>query len=126
MALPTFTIIELPAMAEKETYPPVGFFVAESEPILRIWETFLKNNPPSDPRINNGKLHPTHLLDHSKLKYRVKKGENIIFKDSNTGRVFGMVWQDVVGDEEVVKALSSTIIEHLNHTTISLRVTFLL
>ncbi len=111
----------------RQPYPPGKRYIADSEAIRDHWENFMKENPIAEPRqddgIKNGyRRYPIHLLDRSKLKYEVKDGEAVIFRDADNGEVVGFVSTYVFPDEEVLKVLNGTLTTHLNLTLRSVRV----
>jgi hypothetical protein len=97
-----------------EPYPPIDFFVAESEEIRGIWEEHLKTSPLSDPRYRDDKRPPVMMLDQAKLAYDVADGECVLFVDKITKDVIGFVVQELVGDEELVANFNGSVFDHLN------------
>lgn len=108
-------------------YPPVHHNMVDTPKAEAIWKPFLAQTPLSDPRSNKdngGKHYPVSLMDKSKAQY-LSTGENVFFRNRETGRLIGGVIENVMdkpGDDKILEVLTAAIIEYCNNTTNTIRV----
>lgn len=115
---PTITTVRVKRLGNKDVYPPVRHFIAESPLEFDLWKKHLELTS----RRRKDENYPIHLLDQSKLQYIVAEGENVDFEDEETGVIIGSVRQKVVNDELTVKGVTFTLTKYLNAAQKSIRV----
>jgi hypothetical protein len=92
-------------------YPPLGYWIYESDAIKNIWEDFLRFGRQPDPRLSR---KPPMMLDVSKLEHDVEANESAIFKDGDD--IVLIVMRDFCKDARVVQWIDNVIKEYVGYT----------
>ncbi|RYO90205.1 hypothetical protein DL762_002814 [Monosporascus cannonballus] len=76
-------VVDLPRL--EEPYPINNFFTAGTPKTKRKWwDACWKERPLADPRYNKGQRRAIINLDKSRLRYVIKQGESVIFRNADT------------------------------------------
>ncbi|KAI5839353.1 hypothetical protein DFP73DRAFT_613890 [Morchella snyderi] len=92
--LERFTIVEVTQF--QTPYPPPSHCVYESEQIHEIWHDHLQLGKPKDKRL---KVPPMLLLEQQYLQLDVAEDQNIIFVDSETKEIVGLVARNWIAED---------------------------
>ncbi|KAF8424318.1 hypothetical protein EV426DRAFT_599443 [Tirmania nivea] len=83
-----------------ETYPPMGYWVAESPSIFEEWKEYLKTYKLADRRHAR---FPTTCLNTSKLQLDVSATESVIIRDADSNDLVGVAIRNFGNDEGLLK-----------------------
>jgi hypothetical protein len=90
----------------KESYPPLGHWVYESDRIGDRWDDHITNGPQADSR---QKRYPLMKLDASMLVHDVGPNDSVILMEGS--RLVGLTFRNFCGDPRVVHWVDDVIRE---------------
>ncbi|KAF8446951.1 hypothetical protein BGX38DRAFT_1143056 [Terfezia claveryi] len=82
-----------------ETYPPMGYWVAESPEIFEEWEQYLKTYKLAD---RQHARFPTMCLNTAKLQVDIAATESVIIRDADSNDLMGVVIRNFSNDRGLV------------------------
>lgn len=94
-----------------EPYPPPGYDIYESGPILNIWKKHHKETLYPDRR-DGRTWKEFHELDPSKLQYTVAADKSAIFRDAKSGQIIGLVIRNFSGKPKLLDSVNKIIMEN--------------
>lgn len=115
---PHIPTIYLPKLST--SYPPLGYWVADTKDIEAQWAQHLATYHLSDKK---HKRYPTMVLDTTKLQLDLKIEESVIIRDAESKDIVGVVIRNFGKDQELVE-WANDIVNQSTENTKSVRVSF--